>query len=506
MATVVQRPDPMAGLNTALMGYFRQMQMQKQRQDQQQQQQIENQRAQQQMGISQGYLDVGRGQLDVSRQNAISNQFANSRKAALEGIDRRDKQEVDDQKAAEAYTAMKLKFLTDYEPGSQARVVGAFMIKNAPISRRLADAEGFDDQAFINAARLLTANMQREQDEANRQQWEDKYNRSKELNDRAGMMEALPHLGQPDAVIPENAFPTPGQQAQRKAHMGLRTERRKGWEKQAAHNSNKVKDAQLILRQDPVDASVGEDNPNYKKITNTIDSTLDWASEYYVTLEVYNTYQSVKASAALREALYRSGPQSRFVDIPEDFNPDAVNFEDYPNWRKDYNKSPVGFLKKAIKIWEEKSGSKAAAAPSKATATAGQDEQSFRKWYAQKAQQLGLDPNPDDPRHHYDYRAAYQSGMEGPTEPGGHWDSRFKDAQHPNRFVGGMDTITGQPAAQAAAPSKATAAPPPVNAAWASLTPQQQKAKDAEFYAKLKRIPKARQKAWFEAHKHEIGR
>jgi len=40
----------------------------------------------------------------------------------------------------------------------------------------------------------------------------------------------------------------------------------------------------------------------------------------------------------------------------------------------------------------------------------------FMDWYAQKAGQYGLDPNPDDPRHYYDYRAAYLAGA-GPSSP-----------------------------------------------------------------------------------------
>lgn len=71
------------------------------------------------------------------------------------------------------------------------------------------------------------------------------------------------------------------------------------------------------------------------------------------------------------------------------------------------------------------------------------DEQRFQSWYRDRATRLGLDLNPDDPLHHYDYRAAFQAGAE--PGPDGHWPSTFKEAGHPNRYVGGEDTITGRP-------------------------------------------------------------
>ena len=79
-----------------------------------------------------------------------------------------------------------------------------------------------------------------------------------------------------------------------------------------------------------------------------------------------------------------------------------------------------------------------------ATPAQGDQEQKFQAWYASWAEKLGLNPNPDDPRHQYDYRAAFRAGA-APNEEG-HWPSQFKAPDHPNRFVGGVDTITGQPA------------------------------------------------------------
>lgn len=88
------------------------------------------------------------------------------------------------------------------------------------------------------------------------------------------------------------------------------------------------------------------------------------------------------------------------------------------------------------------------------------DERAFQAWYANHAKNLNLNPNPDDPRHHYDYRAAYMAGAE-PDPQTGHWDSRFKAPDHPNRFVNGIDTITGLPAGPTPTPAPTPATPTP---------------------------------------------
>ena len=67
------------------------------------------------------------------------------------------------------------------------------------------------------------------------------------------------------------------------------------------------------------------------------------------------------------------------------------------------------------------------------------DEQSFRRWYADWAQKLGLDPNPDG--QFYDYRAAFREGAK--PGPDGHWPSKFKMPGHPNEVVAGFNTRTG---------------------------------------------------------------
>lgn len=77
-----------------------------------------------------------------------------------------------------------------------------------------------------------------------------------------------------------------------------------------------------------------------------------------------------------------------------------------------------------------------------------QEEKEFQTWYKGIAEKTGINQDPDDPLHKYDYRGAYKAGKE-PTisEADGkyHWSSEFKDDDHPNRFVDGIDTKTGRP-------------------------------------------------------------
>lgn len=70
-------------------------------------------------------------------------------------------------------------------------------------------------------------------------------------------------------------------------------------------------------------------------------------------------------------------------------------------------------------------------------------EAGFQKWYADIAAKTGRDKNPDDPRHYYDYRAAYLAGAV--PDATGHMSSQFKDLDSPERYREGIDTITGQP-------------------------------------------------------------
>ena len=68
------------------------------------------------------------------------------------------------------------------------------------------------------------------------------------------------------------------------------------------------------------------------------------------------------------------------------------------------------------------------------------EEASFKKWYEGHATALKLSLDPDDPRHHYDYRAAFRAGAK--PDKDGHWPSKYKTPDHPNRFIDGVDTIS----------------------------------------------------------------
>lgn len=79
--------------------------------------------------------------------------------------------------------------------------------------------------------------------------------------------------------------------------------------------------------------------------------------------------------------------------------------------------------------------------------TAQDEEASFQSWYKNWANVTGINPNPDDPLHKYDYRAAYGAGAApkiSPEDNQYHWPSEFKTDDHPNRFVEGVDTKTGE--------------------------------------------------------------
>lgn len=71
------------------------------------------------------------------------------------------------------------------------------------------------------------------------------------------------------------------------------------------------------------------------------------------------------------------------------------------------------------------------------------EDAAFRQWYSTVAQQQGLDSNPDAPEHFYDYRAAHEAGAA--PDDSGHWPSTFKKEGHPQLYVDGQDTRTGEP-------------------------------------------------------------
>lgn len=79
------------------------------------------------------------------------------------------------------------------------------------------------------------------------------------------------------------------------------------------------------------------------------------------------------------------------------------------------------------------------------------DEAAFRAWYSGWAKKANLDPDPDNPRHKYDYRAAFRAGAKPEIDASDnqyHWPSEFKADDHPNRYVktkeGILDSKTGQ--------------------------------------------------------------
>lgn len=102
---------------------------------------------------------------------------------------------------------------------------------------------------------------------------------------------------------------------------------------------------------------------------------------------------------------------------------------------------PAAFTEPAALM--ERAGGQVKAAASAAlserpTTLSPEKEKDFQSWYHNWAVKAGIDQNPDNPEHHYDYRAAYLAGAK-PTvnsEDGKlHWPSEFKDATHPRRFL-----------------------------------------------------------------------
>lgn len=66
-------------------------------------------------------------------------------------------------------------------------------------------------------------------------------------------------------------------------------------------------------------------------------------------------------------------------------------------------------------------------------------EMLFQDWYSAWANVTGINPDPDDPRHMYDYRAAYLDKAKPTLALGDdnrfHWPSQYKVEGHPNEFV-----------------------------------------------------------------------
>ena len=71
------------------------------------------------------------------------------------------------------------------------------------------------------------------------------------------------------------------------------------------------------------------------------------------------------------------------------------------------------------------------------------EEAEFQSWYSGISKKTGLNPDPDDPNHFYDYRAAHKAGAM--PDKTGHWPSQFKREGHPRMVVDGVNTKTGEP-------------------------------------------------------------
>ena len=67
------------------------------------------------------------------------------------------------------------------------------------------------------------------------------------------------------------------------------------------------------------------------------------------------------------------------------------------------------------------------------------DDSGFSQWYSDIAESSDLSPDPDDPRHYYDYRAAYESGVD--LDKDKHLPSEFKHDLHPNRYIIDKETL-----------------------------------------------------------------
>ena len=66
-----------------------------------------------------------------------------------------------------------------------------------------------------------------------------------------------------------------------------------------------------------------------------------------------------------------------------------------------------------------------------------EEDVEFSHWYSNIAEKSNLSPNPDDPKHYYDYRAAHKAGAQLNEKKD--LPSEFKHDLHPDRFIIGKD-------------------------------------------------------------------
>lgn len=75
-----------------------------------------------------------------------------------------------------------------------------------------------------------------------------------------------------------------------------------------------------------------------------------------------------------------------------------------------------------------------------------EQEGHFQELYADVAKDIGINTNPDDPLHFYDYRALFRDTGGLGVGPKKHFPSKYKLLGHPNLIVDGKDTRTGEEA------------------------------------------------------------
>jgi len=64
----------------------------------------------------------------------------------------------------------------------------------------------------------------------------------------------------------------------------------------------------------------------------------------------------------------------------------------------------------------------------------GDKKETFESWWTRVLDVHDYAKDPNDPKHYYDYKAAYRSGHKIPKS-GEHWSSEFKHDLHENRYI-----------------------------------------------------------------------
>lgn len=149
----------------------------------------------------------------------------------------------------------------------------------------------------------------------------------------------------------------------------------------------------------------------------------------------------VHANEGVRHHMYESGDQPDFLVYPHQYASDA-----YANDSAAAKQTIVARILSGDNSLAPYTDAQRAEARRIGAAMSLAPE-NFHQWYARLAEKTGIDRNPDDPQHHYDYRAAYRAGANPEMEDDGfyHWPSQFKGDNHPNRYVDGIDTKYGRP-------------------------------------------------------------